>query len=103
MARYAEFSPYGTRTKCDFADRLMRFETREERDEYVARLNRECGMPDGVAAPVTWLDARRRYDLSAFDAPWATATPHKSGGADWSRSPWPLTCRGSIVWEIGTR
>lgn len=64
---YAEFCPYGTRTISD-GDTLMQFDTREERDEMVERLNgMNFEQTDGVAAAVTTREARHRYNLNDFN------------------------------------
>lgn len=61
---YAEYCCYGLATISD-ADRVMRFETREERDEMVERLNEaNYETIEGVCAPPS--PAKRHPGATAF-------------------------------------
>lgn len=72
---YAEFCPYGTRTISD-DDTLMQFETREERDEMVERLNdKNFEQIEGVAAAVTTRGVRHRYNFNDFNNDNANEVP----------------------------
>ena len=63
---YAEFCQYGSKTISD-GDTLMRFETREERDEIVKRINETNTELDDKAIPVTLSSVSHRYDARKFD------------------------------------
>ena len=84
---YAEFCPYGTHTISD-GDTLMAFDTREERDEMVDRINdANSEMVDGCAVAVTTREVAHRYNFKDF----------RNGNA----SEVPLrTCKGKYFFEI---
>lgn len=86
---YAEFCPYGINT-ISCGDTLMAFETREERDEMVGRINlaNELNNPEGCAQAVTTREARHRYNLN--DLRYANAR----------EVPYTRTCRGRCFFEI---
>lgn len=63
---YAEFCPYGIRTISD-GDTFMAFDTREERDEMVDRINdAHSEMIDGCAVAVTTREVAHRYNFNDF-------------------------------------
>ena len=63
---YAEFSPYGINTISD-GDTLMAFETREERDEMVERINdAHSERTEGCAIAVTTREVAHRYNFNDF-------------------------------------
>lgn len=85
---YAEFCPYGINAISD-GDTLMAFETREERDEMVKRINdahRES--VEGCAAAVTTREVAHRYNFNDFRNDNATEVPHIR------------TCEGRCFFEI---
>lgn len=85
---YAEFHPYGA-GNASSDNRLMQFETVEERDEMVARLN-EIHWDSGcsVCAPMTTREATR-YSLRRFKS------------LDWSNEVCGVrTCRDRVFFEI---
>lgn len=86
---YAEWHEYGNDT-ISAGDTLMRFCTREERDEMVERLN---GIHDeDVCAVVTTREVAHRYDVRDF------------GDADKRDEVQGVrTCAGRCFWEIGHR
>lgn len=63
---YAEFCEYGSKVISD-GDTLMRFETREERDEIVKRINETNTELDDKAIPVALSSVSHRYDVRKFD------------------------------------
>lgn len=63
---YAEFCQYGSKVISD-GDTLMRFETREERDEIVKRINETNQSTDEKAIAVTLSSVNHRYDVRKFD------------------------------------
>lgn len=84
---YAEFYPYGINTISD-GDTLMAFDTREERNEMVARINdADSESIEGCALPVTTREVAHKYNFNDF----------KNGNA----SEAPLrTCKGKCFFEI---
>lgn len=63
---YAEFYPYGINAISD-GDTLMAFETREERDEMVKRINdAHSERAEGCAAAVTTREVAHRYNFNDF-------------------------------------
>jgi hypothetical protein len=86
---YAEFCPYGIRTISD-GDTLMAFETREERDEMVGRINyaNELNHPEGCAVAVTTHEVSHRYNFNDFKNDNAREVPYNR------------TCRGRCFFEI---
>lgn len=63
---YAEFCPFGIHTLSDY-DALMAFETREERDEMVERINNAHDeMIEGCAVAVTTREVAHRYNFNDF-------------------------------------
>lgn len=85
---YAEFCPYGTRTISD-DDTLMAFDTREERDEMVDRINdAHSETIEGCAEAVTTRDVAHRYNFNDF----------RNGNA--SEVPYLRTCHGKCFSEI---
>lgn len=85
---YAEFHPYGA-GNASSDNRLMQFETVEERDEMVARLNEiHWGNGYDVCAPMTTREATR-YNLRRFKS------------LDWSHEVCGVrTCRNRVFFEI---
>lgn len=63
---YAEFCKYGSKVISD-GDTLMRFETREERDEIVKRINETNQSIDEKAIAVNLSSVSHRYDVRKFD------------------------------------
>ena len=63
---YAEFCQYGSKSISD-DDTLMRFETQEERDEIVKRINEMNQSTDEKAIAVTLSAVSHRYDTRKFD------------------------------------
>lgn len=89
---YAEYAPYGLRTLSD-GNTLMVFETKEERDEMVERLN---GMytyhVEGVARAITRKEASEEYrtqDLNDHEHKLEVNGIH--------------TCAGRCFFEVGTK
>lgn len=64
---YAELSPYGTGT-LSAEDELYRFDSREERDEFVSRINERSTCGDRCQA-VTTRQVAHRYNVGDFDDP----------------------------------
>lgn len=90
---YAEFCPFGTRTISE-GDTLMAFDTREERDEMVDRINDDVDI-DCRAQPVTTREVAHRYDIRKFrDDPWGIYC-HEVDGL--------RTCKGKPFFEITHR
>lgn len=94
---YAEFCPFGTKT-ISHGDTLMGFDTREERDEMVERINaiyddRTHG--DDRAQAVTVREVSHRYDVRKFrDDPFGDYC-HEVNGV--------RTCKGKPFSEISHR
>ena len=63
---YAEFCKYGLKAISD-GDTLMRFDTREECDEIVKRINETNQSIDKKAIAVTLSSVNHRYDVRKFD------------------------------------
>lgn len=63
---YAEFCQYGSKVISD-GDTLMRFETREERNEIVKRINKTNQFTDEKAIAVTLSSFSHCYDVRKFD------------------------------------
>lgn len=85
---YAEFCPYGIQTISD-GDTLMAFETREERDEMVERINdAHSESAEGCAVAVTTREVANRYNLNDF----------KTDNA--REVSFPRTCKGRCFFEI---
>lgn len=85
---YAEFHPYGIDTISD-GDTLMAFDTRDERDEMVKRINdAHSEMLEGCAIAVTTREVAHRYNLNDF----------RSDNA--SEVNYPRTCHGRCFFEI---
>lgn len=81
---YAEFCPYGIHTFSD-SDTLMAFETREERDEMVERIN-DAHSERMIA--MTQREVVPRYDFNDFRNGNASEVPHLR------------TCKGKPFFEI---
>lgn len=93
---YAEFCPSGTKTISD-GDTLMGFDTREERDEMVDRINAVVDIEamDDRAQAVTVREVSHRYDIRKFrDDPWGIYC-HEVNGL--------RTCKGKPFFEISHR
>lgn len=93
---YAEFCPSGTKTISD-CDTLMGFDTREERDEIVDRINAvvDIEASDDRAQAVTVREVSHRYDIRKFrDDPWWIYC-HEVNGL--------RTCKGKPFFEISHR
>lgn len=89
---YAEFCPYGTKTISD-GDTLMAFDTREERDDMVERINAEHD--EDHAQAVTTREVSHRYDLRKFrDDPFGDYC-HEVNGV--------RTCKGKPFLEVTHR
>lgn len=85
---YAEFCPYGIHT-ISADDVLMRFETREERDDMVKSINdAHIESVDGCAVAVTTREVAHRYNLNDFKNDNASEVPHLR------------TCKDRCVFEI---
>ncbi len=85
---YAEFCPYGIHT-ISGGDTLMAFDTREERDEMVDRINDSHNeMVEGCAEAVTTREVAHRYNFNDF----------RNGNA--SEVPYLRTCRDKCFSEI---
>lgn len=85
---YAEFCPYGIHTISD-GDTLMAFDTREERDDMVDRINDfHSEMIGGCAAAVTTREVAHRYNFNDF----------RNGNA--SYVPFLRTCNGKRFFKI---
>lgn len=85
---YAEFCPYGLHTFSD-SDTLMAFETREERDEMVERINdAHSERVEGCAIAMTPREVVPRYDFNDFRNGNASEVPHLR------------TCKGKPFFEI---
>lgn len=87
---YAEFSPYGIRTLSE-GDRLMRFDSREERDAMVDTINDADLFVFPRAQEVTLREVAHRYRVSDFH------------DADRRMEGYPRTCRGRCYHEIAPR
>lgn len=73
---YAEFHPYGIHTISD-GDTLMAFETREERDEMVERINdAHSERVEGCAIKVTTREVAHRYNFNDFKNDNVTEVPY---------------------------
>lgn len=93
---YLEFCPFGTKTISD-GDTLMGFDTREERDEMVERINAVVDIEamDDRAQAVTVREVSHRYDVRKFrDDPWGTYC-HEVNGL--------RTCKGKPFFEVSHR
>lgn len=93
---YAEFCPYGTKT-ISGGDTLMGFDSREERDEMVERINAvpDIGVSGDRAQAVTVREVSHRYDVRKFrDDPFCDYR-HEVDGM--------LTCKGKPFLEISHR
>lgn len=92
-AYYAEFCPYGLNSISD-GDRLMVFDSAEERDEMVERLNKCDGnrhIVEGVACAITRKEASRIYRLQDF-------------GTEYEREVYGLrTCENRCFFEVGSK
>lgn len=89
---YAEFCPFGTKT-ISHGDTLMGFDTREERDEMVERINAEHD--EDHAQAVTTREVAHRYDIRKFrDDPFGDYC-HEVNGV--------RTCKGKPFSEISHR
>lgn len=85
---YAEFHPYGINTISD-GDTLMAFDTREERDEMVERINdAHSERMDGCAIAVTTREVAHRYNFNDF----------RNDNA--SEVYYLRTCKGKCFFEI---
>lgn len=92
---YAEYCPFGTTTISD-SDTLMGFDTREERDEMVDRINAVVDIEesDDRAQAVTVREVAHRYDVRKFrDDPFGYC--HEVNGLS--------TCKGKPFFEISHR
>lgn len=93
---YAEFCPFGTKTISD-GDTLMAFDTREERDEMVERINAvvDIDARDDRAQAVTVREVAHRYDVRKFrDDPFGDYC-HEVNGV--------RTCKGKPFLEVTHR
>lgn len=90
---YAEHCPYGVSTISD-GDTLMIFETREERDEMVERLNNADKYGREVARAILRKDAASLYRLQDIN------TEREIG---WTSPILLKTCAGRCVSEVGRR
>jgi len=85
---YAEFCPYGIHTISD-GDTLMAFETRDERNEMVKRINdAHSERAEGCAVEVTTREVAHRYNFNDF------------GNDNASEVPYLRTCKGKCFSEI---
>lgn len=85
---YAEFCPYGINTVSD-GDTIMAFDTREERNEMVERINdAHSEMVEGCAVAVTTREVTYAYNFNDF----------KNGKA--IEVPYLRTCKGKRFFEI---
>ena len=85
---YAEFCPYGIQT-VSCGDTLMAFETREERDEMVERINDALSeIIEGCAVAVTTREVAHRYNFNDFKNGNAREVVHLR------------TCKGKCFLEI---
>lgn len=85
---YAEFCPYGIHTISD-GDTLMAFDTREERDEMVDRINdAPSEITESYADAVTRREVAHRYNFDDFRNGNASEVPHLR------------TCKGKCFFEI---
>lgn len=74
---YAEFCPRGIKTISAY-DELMQFDSREERDEMVNRIN-ESHWEGDCAQAVTTREVAHRYDLRKFhDADYCTESHERT-------------------------
>lgn len=84
---YAEFCPYGINTISD-GDTLMAFDTREERDEMVDRMNdAPSEMTEDCAVAVTTREVAHKYNFNDFRNGNASVVPLR-------------TCKGKCFREI---
>lgn len=93
---YMEYCPFGTTTISD-GDKLMGFDTREERDEMVERINAVVDIEESGdrAQAVTVREISHRYDVRKFrDDPFGDYC-HEVNGV--------LTCKGKPFFEISHR
>ena len=93
---YAEFCPRGTKTISD-GDTLMAFDTREERDEMVDRINAvvDIEASDDRAQAVTVREVSHRYDVRKFRNDPSGDYCHEVNGM--------RTCNGKPFFEITHR
>lgn len=85
---YAEFCPYGIHTISD-GDTLMAFDTREERDEMVDRINdAPSEITEDYADAVTTREVAHKYNFDDF----------RNGNA--SEVPQLRTCKGKRIFKI---
>lgn len=90
---YAEWRPYGTNT-LSWGMELYRFDSREERDEWVERMN-EYGDRERWAA-VTTREITHRYDIGKFENDPFSDYCHEHDGVT-------RTCAGRIPLYVTTR
>lgn len=90
---YAEFCPYGLNSISD-GDRLMVFDSAEERNEMVERLNkcdRNWHIVEGVACAISREEASRTYRVQDF-------------GTEYEREVYGLrTCENRCFFEVGSK
>jgi hypothetical protein len=87
---YAEFMPHGVGTTSD-NDRLLRFETSGERDDFVNRVNEKCrenGRTDACMA-VTTKQLLKRYRIADFNSRGCKVLENT------------VTCKGNGIPSIG--
>lgn len=66
-AAYAEYCPYGLRTLSRDGDRVIKFATVADRDEWVAAANAGSDCVEGVAAPITYAEAAKTYRMQDIE------------------------------------
>lgn len=93
---YAEFCPCGITTISD-GDKLMGFDTREERDEMVERLNAVVDIEESGdrAQAVTVREVAHRYDVRKFTNDPYGDYCHEVNGV--------RTCKGKPFFEVTHR
>lgn len=88
---YAEYCVYGVNTICE-SDTLMIFDTKEERDEMVERLNiLHYDSVAGVARAITRKDAASLYRLQDIGTEYEREVAHVR------------TCAGRNFFEVGSK
>ena len=93
---YAEFCPFGTKTISD-GDTIMGFDTREERDEMVERINSAVDIEarGDRAQAVTVREVAHRYDIRKFRNDPFGDYCHEVNGV--------RTCKGKPFFEVTHR
>lgn len=66
-AAYAEYAPYGLNTLSRDGDRVIKFASAADRNEWVAAANADSDCVEGVAAPITYAEAAKTYRMQDIE------------------------------------